>query len=147
VQYADSLVVLITNVIYADSSKEQVGLVSGYNLDAPTPTAENPTGLASDWALIALEDQFIKPNVIQLDQSLDGTKKSIPITGYLPTKELTAGKVWVCTNRGPQLGALVQNPTIMGMGKSVFETRGIRLGEELSKYMSSIHCCIIAYFA
>jgi hypothetical protein len=142
-QYFESVAVLIVHVIFLDSSKEQIGLLSGYNLEAPTITAEKPTGFASDWALIALEDQYIKPNTIQLD----GTNKLIPITGYLPTKELTAGKVWVCTSRGPQLGALVQNPTVMGMGGSVFETRGIRLENELSKYMSFSRRCVMAYFA
>lgn len=130
-------------MIFLDSSQEQIGLLSGYKLDAPTITAEKSTGSASDWALIALEDQYIKPNTIQLD----GTNKLIPITGYLPTKELTAGKVWVCTSRGPQLGALVQNPTIMGMGGNVFETRGIRLENELSKYMPFSCRCVIAYSA
>ncbi len=142
-QGSEGLIVLIIHVIFLDSSQEQIGLLSGYKLDAPTITAEKSTGSASDWALIALEDQYIKPNTIQLD----GTNKLIPITGYLPTKELTAGKVWVCTSRGPQLGALVQNPTIMGMGGNVFETRGIRLENELSKYMPFSCRCVIAYSA
>jgi hypothetical protein len=122
--------VLIVRTLWVDSAKEKIGLLYSFKLDNPTATAGISAGLASDWALISLEDQYVRPNMIKLE----GTEKLIPITGYLSMAELKAGKVWVCTNRGPQLGALVQSTTIMGMGRNVFETRGILLEEELSTY-------------
>ena len=122
-------------VLYIVASEVLVGNLFSYKFGNTTLEDSKAIGLVSDWALISLENEYIKPNSV----SLKGSELSIPISGYLPTTELKVGKVWVCSSRGPQLGVLVRNPTIMGMGGKVFETRGIRLVNELGEYLLLVH--------
>ena len=128
-------------MLYTVTSEVQLGTLSSYEFGDPASDEGKPIGLVSDWALIELEPDYIKPNSLLLE----GSDSRIPVTGYLPAAKLTVGKVWVCSSRGPQLGVLVDSPTIIGMGKNFFETRGIRLVDELGEHLQSSYLWVATY--
>jgi hypothetical protein len=131
----------LLTALYIVTSEVQLERLSSYKFRNPATGENDKTGLASDWALVSLYDEYIKPNSVLLE----GFELSIALTGYLSTSELTAGKVWMCSSRGPLLVVLVKNLIIIGTENTIFKTRGIGLESKLGELLLYPFRSIAAY--
>ncbi|KAK0114002.1 hypothetical protein ONS96_014849 [Cadophora gregata f. sp. sojae] len=99
------------------------------------PRDVNFRGRSWDWALIKLQDDCIRPNLVSSPYPHDGSTpeyQHVPVQGYLPRSALSFGEVWVVESPSSSiLAVLIEQPVLLAFGDNNFEAYSIGLTKPL----------------